>query len=86
MLNNGDPYWDLPAPAKNHGEGGGLFRSLSHEDLKILRRVIRKVHRSHGWPKELCDDHHCDMVIESIGAETAEKLIAEGKQTRILDK
>jgi len=82
VLNNDDPYWKQPAPAKNHGEGGGSFASLSHADIKVLRDVVRRVHLGKGWPINLCTDRHCDMIIESIGAETAEKLISAGKDGR----
>lgn len=75
-LDDGDPYWSSQAPERNHGEGGGLFATLSHDDLQRLRRVIRKVHHEHFQGRVQISNWECDRIIETIGMETAEKLIA----------
>lgn len=47
---------------------------LSYDDLVQLRRVVRRVHMRH-YPLEHCTNRTCDMIIESLLPETAERLL-----------
>jgi hypothetical protein len=48
--------------------------SLSHRDLLRLRRVVRRV-RMHYYPSELCTDAEADRIIETIGEQTAQRMM-----------
>ena len=72
-LDDGDPYWEGQAPLNNQGEGGGIFRTLNHADIALLRSLLRKVHLSYfSFPLE---NREADKMIDAIGLETAEKLL-----------
>jgi hypothetical protein len=51
-----------------------ILAELSFEDLQRLRAVVRRV-RMRYYPSELCTDAEADRIIESIGRQTAERMI-----------
>lgn len=55
----------------------GWLGSLSHEDLRRLRVVVRRVHMS-NYPMELMTDREADRIIESFGPDVAMKRLKVG--------
>jgi hypothetical protein len=51
-----------------------ILAELSFEDLQRLRAVVKRV-RMQYYPSELCTDAEADKIIESIGQQTAERMI-----------
>lgn len=66
-------YLSRPADSNNPGEGSGdVFKKLNYATLQHVRRMLRKIHATYAhWP---LDDRQVDMMIDSIGNETIEKL------------
>ena len=62
---------------------------LSYDELTRLRAVVRRV-RMHYYPNELVTTHEMDRIIESIGEQTAQRMLkalvdgklADGKLAR----
>lgn len=54
-----------------------FLASLSQQDLDLLRGIVRKVHLRYV-SQDFADDKQCDMLIESLGPEIAEKMIRFG--------
>jgi hypothetical protein len=48
--------------------------SLRYEDLMRLRAVVRRVHMKH-YPLDHLTLENCDRIIETIGEQTAQRLI-----------
>ena len=50
--------------------------SLNFQDLQRLRASVRRVHLKH-YPSEHCTDRECDRIIETIGEQTAQRLLKQ---------
>ena len=72
-------YFDKPAPENNHGEGSGeIFKKVNYATYQHVRRMLLKIHSTYAdWP---LSDRQIDMMIDSIGAETIEKLAERARQ------
>ncbi len=55
-----------------------FISTLSQQDLDLLRGIVRKVHLASVEAKGLATNQQCDMLIESIGPEVAERMIKFG--------
>ena len=55
----------------------GWLGSLSYEDLRRLRVVVKRVHMS-NYPTELMTDREADRIIESFGPDVAMKRLKAG--------
>lgn len=55
-----------------------FISTLSQQDLDLLRGIVRKVHLANVEAKGLATNQQCDMLIESIGPEVAERMIKFG--------
>lgn len=61
---------------RTKGSAGAVFLSeLSFNDLQRLRAAVKRVYMQRGYPVELYTDREADRIIESIGPQTAERLI-----------
>jgi len=54
-----------------------FLSSLPLSDLRMLRRIVRRVHLQYV-PEEFATDKECDKLIEAIGPEVAERMIRFG--------
>ena len=59
-----------------------FFHSLSEEERKILRIVVKQVHLKYH-PEQFQTDYEADKMIAIIAPETIEKLIKVGKYSKI---
>ena len=61
---------------RTRGSAGSVFlANLSFKDLKRLRDAVKRVYMQRGYPIELYTDREADRIIESLGPQTAERLI-----------
>lgn len=51
-----------------------FIAELNFSDLQRLRSIIKKVHFRY-YPSDFCTDQEADRMIESLGAETREKIL-----------
>ena len=56
--------------------------TLSDEDSRILRIVVKNVHLKHH-PKQFCTDYEADKMISAIAPLTLEKLKEVGKKFKV---
>jgi hypothetical protein len=54
-----------------------FISTISHQDLDLLRGIVRKVHLRYV-AKEYATDKECDKLIESLGPEIVERMIRFG--------
>lgn len=54
-----------------------FLSSLRPDDLRMLRRIVRKVHLQYV-PEEFATDKECDKLIEAVGPEVAGRMIRFG--------
>jgi len=57
---------------------------LNPEDLRRLRQIVKRVHLRHN-PIEFITDYEADRVIESIGGQTAERMLRRMIDAKMLN-
>jgi len=58
--------------------------AFSSNDLKILRKIVKRIHGMY-MPDLKMEDQQADMMIEALTPETVEKYLEYGRHKRVLD-
>ena len=66
-------------------EQPSFLSTLSPDHLKLLRRVVKRVHMYH-YPKQHFTDYEADKIIEALGPEVLEKQLKQAIDRKLLKK
>jgi hypothetical protein len=59
-----------------------FLHTISEQERRVLRNIVKKVHLKHH-PQEFCTDYEADKLISIIAPDVVERLIKVGVDHKI---